>query len=815
MLSMRKKNLLFIFLCSLLTVGLTNCTFNNGGKVNPTPSDPSDPSDPSEPGGDEDEVKVSSITLGSEHVDLKIRDSFFPTITVSPENATNKKITWVSSSTSICSVQASGRIYAWKEGNVTITGTAQDGSGVACSYTVNVSRNAVSDITFSKNEIDLEVDEEETITYTIVPSNATYKNVALDVEDELVAEATLKDSNKITIKALSVGTTNLVVTSEDPSQLSRTVAIEVHPVELKSISFSKDKYYLNENDSLELGITFSPSNATYKEYEIDIADETKVKVEGNTLIGLAKGKTNITVTSTHYPLLSNTASVEVFEEGSVIKTVMAYSYKDIANNDIFNMDSCPSLGHPKLLVIPVWFSDSNTFIDVNNKNVIRDDIAKAYFGSNEDTGWRSVSSYYEEDSFGNVILEGEVSSWYECGMSYSSFCSENGGYYQTRSLVNSAVSWYKTSHDGDDFTVFDTDGNGYLDGVMLIYAAPDYRAFGKTSQESEYSNLWAYCSRITSNSRNVNNPTANVFFWASYDFMYNSETSLVKTGKTSYGGGDNSYDMVIDAHTYIHEMGHIFGLDDYYDYGESYAYAGNFSMQDYNVGGHDPYSRIALGWINPYVVTDSAVITINTTETSGDVILVTNSSSSSPFDEYILVELFSPEGLNERDTTHPYRGNYPSGTTSVGVKLWHVDARLIASTGSSTYSINQGHLTTNPFESGYKVHTVMNNTSDGSRDICNKSLYQLLYLIRNDKGITCSNNRNFSGDDLFYQGDSFDMFDYGNQFANKSASSSTKGALNSTQEFNFSISVTSLTSSNATISIVRSQFKKYLFLKND
>ena len=88
---------------------------------------------------------------------------------------------------------------------------------------------------------------------------------------------------------------------------------------------------------------------------------------------------------------------------------------------------------------------------------------------------------------------------------------------------------------------------------MLIYGAPDYQVLGNNAK-----NLWAYCY-WTDNDANKNAPTSNVFFWASYDFMY-----------PEYAGGANTTPGLPDAHTYIHELGHCMGLEDYYDYNNNY-----------------------------------------------------------------------------------------------------------------------------------------------------------------------------------------------------------------------------------------------------
>ena len=54
--------------------------------------------------------------------------------------------------------------------------------------------------------------------------------------------------------------------------------------------------------------------------------------------------------------------------------------------------------------------------------------------------------------------------------------------------------------------------------------------------------------------------------------------------------------VIVDSHTFRHESGHIFGLEDLYDYSGNYLPMGGFTLQVNNLGDHDPYSRLALGW---------------------------------------------------------------------------------------------------------------------------------------------------------------------------------------------------------------------------
>ena len=489
-----------------------------------------------------------------------------------------------------------------------------------------------------------------------------------------------------------------------------------------------------------------------------------------------------------------------------------YTYKSYIANNCYNFSATPAIGTAKLLVIPVWFTDSNNYISTDKKASVRGDIEKAYFGTNEDVGWRSVKTYYEEESHGRLSISGIVTSWYECG--------KNTGYYsvddeteKTRDLVKEAANWYLSTVSSDVKKTFDCDADGYLDGVMLIYAAPDFQALRNES----YSNLWAYCHWIQDKTvKQANNPGANAFFWASYDFMYGSSKVKGRTG-TTYNNGDTTY-ATIDTHTYIHEMGHMFGLLDYYDYTKQYDPAGSFSMQDANIGGHDPFSSYALGWGKAYVPTETTTIDLKPFSTSGELIVLKPNPEAyeySPFDEYLIIEYYTPTGLNEFDTSHKYMSSenkdYPMGSQVPGIRLWHVDARLLypKTYANGKYTFVPENITTNPTVfPAYGVTLMMTNTyykngiqegylSPLGRDY---SDYNLLHLIRNSDIVTdkvaYSNRSAFSASTLFTYGDSFNMDTYKKQFVG-----STK--LNNGETLGFGFEINACKEEYASITITK------------
>ena len=472
---------------------------------------------------------------------------------------------------------------------------------------------------------------------------------------------------------------------------------------------------------------------------------------------------------------------------SLDKEEMYFSYNTLQNHNINNVDAVPNTGNPKLLVVPIWFTDSSNYITTSEKkDTVREDIKKTYFGTDEETGWKSVRTFYEEESYGKVSLTGVVTDWYEVGKSSHAFYYDLDLIVQT---VSDAVDWYKTESGDDALTSFDTDHNGFLDGVILIYGAPDSSA--SLSELAEY--MWAFTYWVHTTEKDVDYPNPNTFFWASYDFMYGNSKL------TPYHSGDTRY-ATLDSHTFIHEMGHVFGLDDYYDYSGKYLPAGGFSMQDFNVGAHDPYSVMALGWANPYVPTKSCTVKIKDFRSSGDLILLTPEFHNSPFDEYLLLEFYTPTGLNEFDTVHKYRSLYPRGPVASGIRLWHVDGRLIhLKEGEShlgynpTSQIVPGRVYTHLMSNTYYAEDVEGYISPLGKYFEN---YNLLQLIRNDEQDTFKPTSSFENESLFRKGHTFTMDKYSKQFV--------KGnLLNSDLELGWSFIVQSISKDSATIKLIR------------
>jgi len=479
---------------------------------------------------------------------------------------------------------------------------------------------------------------------------------------------------------------------------------------------------------------------------------------------------------------------------SSIKTVelqskqMKYTYNDFTKYNYYYIDSMPSVGNPKILVMPLWFKDSNLCIASYEKESVRNDIEKAFFSENTtDTGWYSVKQYYKEESHGLCNIDGEVTDWISLENNhryYDELDSDSLNDFMGN-LINSEIEKWKATKTEAEFKSFDSDGNGYLDGVVLIYG---YKNSSNSIRRSTTGNLWAWTYWLQDENKDKNNPIPNSYSFMSYDFMYESTFHGIK----------------IDTHTYIHEMGHMFGLQDYYDYNDQSTAnpAGAFSMQDYNVGGHDPYSMLSLGWTTNYIPTESCNIILHPFESSGEVILLKNTLTDSPFDEYLLLEMYSPTGVNDHDSYYPYQGNHAQGPRTVGIRLWHVDARLIQPENQAGTKYSSAAITTNfdHFTNGYEHLNTNTTYGRGYESYCSPLPscynYKLLQLIRSDDTEGSKMSQDLSASNMFTSGSEFIFKDYTTYFTNS-------GKLNDGSNFGWNFKVNAITNNAASITLVK------------
>ena len=581
---------------------------------------------------------------------------------------------------------------------------------------------------------------------------------------------TLADQRSFTIKESKAETLDIKAKTLIGSQTPTKLEFQTNPIFNVGDTFGSRL-------SFNLTYFFSINSKEVKEHKkFDKNDE-------NYLIELYKNSALVDNPLTHTISSSSSYKLDITDERYSVKCSYSFEtgdgyYRLNANNfALYNSDLntayAPAKGNVKILIIPIKLSGSWTDSWTTSKVEALDDY---YFGEDP----LSLKSYYETASFGQMNVSGIVSEVYEEtseSLTTNQILNDSS---KRLTLIANAVTYIENHHPEIDFSDYDLNDDRCLDNVHLITNFNTGTYYSQTGISPWGKELWPHMSQ-TGNTGTLSKPAANVY-------------SL------------SAIDHVTDAITAIHEQGHIFGLDDYYDYGYTGVdYVGYADMQSGNMFDWNSYSKLTVGWVSPYVVQDECEITIGSASKTGDCLIVPANSSTfnkSAFDEYFLIELFTQDGNNAKFTdqyksTCDFTGKY-------GVRLYHVDARVFKYDGGFVESVDKsqdlympmdnncyGYSDRPSYFNSYKDNKLLTIVQRGGTDTFGQEeadYYHPTY------------RHSLTDADLFKQGDVFTFSAY-NKFLSKQHSTRTK--MDNNETFPYRITFTAMSSESVTINIER------------
>ena len=236
----------------------------------------------------EQEIRVESISVSPASKELTVGETLQLGATVSPSTATRKDVTWSSSKSSVASVSPSGLVTALSEGTATITAAA-DGKKGECTITVSKAFFAVSEIKLGKTELTLYEGEEETLSASVLPGNATDKTITWASSDKSIASV---ESGKV--KAVKKGEATITAKAGDKTAEVKVVVLA--PV--SGITLNKNRLDLIIGETETLTATLTPANADPKEpITWTTSDERIVTVEDGKVTAVKEGEATITASS--------------------------------------------------------------------------------------------------------------------------------------------------------------------------------------------------------------------------------------------------------------------------------------------------------------------------------------------------------------------------------------------------------------------------------------------------------------------------------------------------------------------------------------
>ena len=190
-------------------------------------------------------VHAENVKLNKSSITLEKGSEETLIATVLPEDTTNKTLIWSSSNETVVTVDDIGKITAVGVGKAEITVMTEDGGFIdQCEIRVVIS---VRSIYLDKTKLTLIVGQDEKLIVTVLPDNATNKEVVwsdCDIAD-------IDETGKIT--ALSPGKQTITVTTVDGGYTAQC-ELTVIPVSVDNLWISKqpDKVHYYDGDVLDV-----------------------------------------------------------------------------------------------------------------------------------------------------------------------------------------------------------------------------------------------------------------------------------------------------------------------------------------------------------------------------------------------------------------------------------------------------------------------------------------------------------------------------------------------------------------------------------
>ncbi len=171
--------------------------------------------------------KITKVTLNQKSVTLNKGKSTTVKATVTPTNATNKKLKWTTSNSKVATVSQSGKVTAKGKGIATFKAMTTDGSNKYATLKVTV-KQPVKSVKLNKKTTTLKVKgnaKQKTVTLraTVYPNNANNKTVKWSTSKSKIA--TVNSKGKVTAK--KKGTCYIIATAKDGSKKSAKCKITV------------------------------------------------------------------------------------------------------------------------------------------------------------------------------------------------------------------------------------------------------------------------------------------------------------------------------------------------------------------------------------------------------------------------------------------------------------------------------------------------------------------------------------------------------------------------------------------------------------
>ena len=304
------------------------------GKSNPTPDNPTKPvvpptpEQPSQP----ETPKATQVVLDATLRNVTVDDVFNLVTNVLPKEA-DQKVTWHLSQPGILDMVGNGQFKALKAGEVTLTATAQDGSGMKATCRVVVKNPMATQVVLNKTQHNAIVDDVFTLTAKVMPEKAA-QNVVWTMDKTDI----LQDLGNGKFKALKAGEVTITATAQDGSEVKATCHVVVKNPMATQVVLNKTQHNAIVDDVFTLTAKVMPEKAAQN--VVWTMDKTDILQDlGNGKFkALKAGEVTITATAQDGSGMKATCRV-VVKNPMATRVVLNASNKFVSVEEIFTLNA--------------------------------------------------------------------------------------------------------------------------------------------------------------------------------------------------------------------------------------------------------------------------------------------------------------------------------------------------------------------------------------------------------------------------------------------------------------------------------------------
>ena len=201
------------------------------------------------------EISVTAIIFAEEEVELFVGDDMVLAYSLLPVEARLSLPEWSSDDPLIATVDQNGKVTGVGEGTAVVTLTNGANRDIFASCIIKVSPVEATSLFLDDETRTINVQQEVTLTYQLLPPNTTDKEVVWSSDNESIA--TVDAFGKV--KGISAGTCTITVKQKNGILESSCTVVVVIPV--SSISLDRNSMSMTRSNSYSLSVSFLPANA--------------------------------------------------------------------------------------------------------------------------------------------------------------------------------------------------------------------------------------------------------------------------------------------------------------------------------------------------------------------------------------------------------------------------------------------------------------------------------------------------------------------------------------------------------------------------